>query len=86
MIGSLGNLVEPLLAKYGEFEINILLFADDAQLVADSEEMFCRRLSEFSRVCEIRTLFLVNIGKSKVMKCSRYVYVGGIVLRLYDEP
>ena len=38
--------------------------------MADSEEL-CRLVSEFGRVCERRKL-RVNVGKSKVMKCSRY--------------
>ena len=46
-----------------------MLFADDIALVADSEEK-CRLVSEFGRVCERRKL-RVNIGKSKVMRCSR---------------
>ena len=55
----------------GRFEINRLLFADDTALVADSEEKLCRLVSEFGRVCEKRKL-RENIGKSKVMRCSRY--------------
>ena len=39
-------------ANGGRFEINQLLFADDTALVADSEEKFCRLVSEFGRVCE----------------------------------
>ena len=54
----------------GRFEINQLLFADDTALAANSEEK-CRILSEFGRVCERRKL-RVNVGKSKVMRCSRY--------------
>ena len=46
-------------------------FADDRALVADSEEKLCRLVSEFGRVCERRKL-KVNVGKSKVMSCSRY--------------
>ena len=53
------------------FEINQLLFADDTALEADSEEKLCRLVSEFGRVCERRKL-RVNVGKSKVMRCSRY--------------
>ena len=49
---------------------NELLFADDTALVADSEKL-CRLVSEFDRVCE-RRKFRVNVGKSKVMRCSRY--------------
>ena len=55
----------------GRFETNQLLFADDTALVADSEEKLCRLVSEFGRVCERRRL-RVNVGKSKVMRCSRY--------------
>ena len=55
----------------GRFEINQLLFADDTTLVADSEDMLCRLVSEFGRVCKRRKL-RVNVGKSKVMRCSRY--------------
>ena len=54
----------------GRFEINQLLFTDDIALVADSEENLCRLVSEFGRVCERRTL-RVNVGKSKVVRCSR---------------
>ena len=39
--------------------------------MADSEEKLCRLVSEFGRVCERRKLG-VNVGKSKVMRCSRY--------------
>ena len=38
--------------------------------MADSEEKLCRLLSEFGRVCERRKL-RVNVGKCKVMCCSR---------------
>ena len=58
-------------ANGGRFEIDQLLFADDTALVADSEEKLCRLVSEFGRVCERRKL-RVNVGKSKVMRCSRY--------------
>ena len=60
-----------LSANGGRFEINLLLFADDTALVADSEEKLCRLVSEFGSVRERRKL-RVYIGKSKVMKCSRY--------------
>ena len=39
--------------------------------MADSEEKLCRLVSEFGRVCERRKLRL-NVGKSKVMRRSRY--------------
>ena len=56
-----------------EWELNQLLFADDTVVVADSEEKLCQLVSEFGRVCERRKL-KVNVGKSKVMRCTR----GGI--------
>ena len=67
----LGKGLELLNANGGRFEINQLLFADDIALVADSEDKLCRLVSEFGRVCE-RRKFRVNVGKSKVMRCSRY--------------
>ena len=51
--------------------MNQLSFADDTALVADSEKKLCRLVSEFGRVCERRKL-RVNVGKSEVMRCSRY--------------
>ena len=66
----LGKGLELLSANGGRFEINQLLFAYDTSLVADSEKL-CRLVSEFGRVCERRKL-RVNVGKSKVMRCSRY--------------
>ena len=63
--------LELLSANCGRFEINQLLFADDTALVADSEEKLCKLVSEFDRICERKKL-RVNVGKSKVMRCSRY--------------
>ena len=67
----LGKGLELLSADGGRFELNHLLFADDTAQVADSEEKLCRLVSEFGRVCE-RRKFGVNVGKRKVMGCSRY--------------
>ena len=67
----LGKGLELLSANGGRFEINQLLFADATALVADSGEQLCRLVSEFGRVCERRKL-RVNVGKSKIMRCSRY--------------
>ena len=67
----LGKWLELLSANGGRFEINQLLFADDTARVADSEEKLCRLVSEFGSLCERRKL-RVNVGKSKVMRCSRY--------------
>ena len=60
----LGKWLEQLSVNGGRFEINQQLFADDTALVADSEEKFCRLVSELRRVCERRKL-RVNVGKSK---------------------
>ena len=62
---------ELLSGNGGMFEINQLLFADDTTLLADSEEKLCRLVIAFGRICERRKL-KVNVGKSKVMRCSRY--------------
>ena len=67
----LGKGLELLNANGGRFEINQLLFAGDTALVADSEEKLCRLVTESGRACEIRKL-RVNVGKSKVLRCSRY--------------
>ena len=53
-----------------EWELNQLLFADDTVVVADSERKLCQLVTEFGRVCERRKL-RVNVGKSKVMRCTR---------------
>ena len=56
----------------GEWAINQVLFADDTALVADSEAGLGRLVEEFDRVCRRRKL-KVNVGKSKVMRCSKEV-------------
>ena len=80
----LGKQLELLSVNGGRFEINQLLFADDTALVADSSEKLCRLVSEFGRVCERRKL-RVNVGKSKVMMCSRYGNGDRIHVILYSE-
>ena len=77
-----GKGLELLSVNGGRLEINQLLF--DTALVADSEKL-CRLVSEFGRVCERRRL-RVNIGKSKVMRCSRYINGGRMQVRLKGEP
>ena len=67
------------------FEINQFSFADDTALVAFSEERLCRLVSEFGRVCERRKL-RVNVGKSKVMRCSRYRNGDRMHVILNGEP
>ena len=61
----LGKELELLSVNDGRFEKNLLLFADDTALVADSEQKLCRLVTEFGGVCERRKL-RVNVGKSKV--------------------
>ena len=67
----LGSVSKGWSVNGGRFEINQLLFADDTALAADSEVKLCRLASEFCRVCE-RRRFRVTVGKSKVMRYSRY--------------
>ena len=77
--------LELLSANGGRFEINQLLFADDTAQVTDSEEKLRKLVSEFGRVCERRKL-RVNVGKSKVMRCSRYGNGGRMHVILNGEP
>ena len=49
--------------------------------MADSDENLCRLVSEFGTVCG-RRKSKVNMGKSKVMRCSRYVNVGRMKVKL----
>ena len=53
-----------------EWELNQLLFADDTVVVTDSEKKLCQLVTEFERVFKRRKL-RVNVGKSKVMRCTR---------------
>ena len=73
----LGKGLELISAHCGWFEIKQLLFADDTALVADLEEKLCRLVSEFGRV---------NVGKSKVMRCSRFGNGGRMYVILNGEP
>ena len=81
----LGKGLELLSANGGRFERNRMLFVDDTALVADSEEKLCRFVSEFGRVCERRKL-RENVGKSKVMRCSRYGTGDRMHVILNGEP
>ena len=81
----LGKKLELLRANGSRFEINHLLFADDTALVADSEERLCRLVSEFGRIRQ-RIKLRVNVGKSKVMRCSRYYNGGRMSVILNGEP
>ena len=82
--GLFGKGLELLSAMSGRFQINQLLFADDTALVADSEKL-CRLVSEFGRVCERRKL-RVNVGKSEVIRCSRYGNGDRMHVILNGEP
>ena len=53
--------------------------------MSDLEKKLCRRVSEFDRVCERRKL-RVNVGKSKVMRWSRYGNGCRMHVILNDEP
>ena len=53
--------------------------------MADSGEKLCTLVSEFGRVCERRKL-RVNVGKSKVMRCSRYGNGDRMHVILNGEP
>ena len=77
--------LELLSAIGGRFEINQLLFADDAALVADSVEKLCRLVSELSRVCE-RIMLRVNVGKSEVLRCSMYGNAGRMHVIINGKP
>ena len=81
----LGKGLKLLSANGGGFEINQLLFADDTALVADSEEKLFRLVSEFGRACERRKL-RVNVGKSKVMRRSKYGNGDRMRVILNGEP
>ena len=81
----LGKVLELLSGNGGRFEINQLLFADDTALVADSEEKLGKLVSEFGRVRERKKL-RVNVGKSNVMRCSRYGNGDRMHVILNGEP
>ena len=53
--------------------------------MADSEEKLCGLVDKFDRVCERRKV-QVNVGKSKVMRCSSHVNVCRMDVRLNGEP
>ena len=63
-----------VVSGWGRFEINQLLFADIV-LVADSVTQYAKK----------RTL-RVNVGKRKTMRCSRYVNVCRLHVRLNGKP
>ena len=53
--------------------------------MADSGKKLCRLVSEFGRVCERRNL-RVNVGKSKVKRCSSYGNGDRMRVILNGEP
>ena len=67
-----------------EWKINQVLFADDTALVADTEEGLQQLVTEFGRVCDRRKL-KVNVGKSKVMRCTTEENRGGVHINLDGE-
>ena len=75
--------LELLSANGNRFEINQLLFADDTALVADTQKL-CRLVSEFGRIFEKK--FRLNVGKSQVMRCSRYGNGDRMHVILNGEP
>ena len=81
----LGKGLELLSAHGGRFEINQVLYADDTALAADSEEKLRKLVSLFGRVCKRRKL-RVNVGMSKVMRCSRYGNLDRMHVILNGEP
>ena len=80
-----GKGLELLSANGGRFEIIQLLFADYAALVANSVEKFSKLLSEFGSVCT-RGKLRVNVGKSTVMRRTRYGNGGRMHGILNVEP
>ena len=74
-VRELGNGLELLSANSGRFEINQLFFGDDTALVADSEEKFCRLVSEFGRLCERRKLRVKESLRS-AEKCPNNIGLG----------
>ena len=80
----LGRRLELLQENGGRFDMNPLWLADDTSLVDDSEDKLSRLMSEFGRGSERKKL-LVNVGKSKDMKCSMHANVGRMDVRLYGE-
>lgn len=74
-----------LLNEAGErWVLSMLLFADDTVLVADSEEKLQCLVTEFGRVCKRRKL-KVNVGKSKVLRCSNEGACGRMHIQLEGE-
>ena len=67
-----------------EWEMNQLLSADTV-VVADSERKLCQLVTEFGRVCERRKL-RVNVGNSKVMRCTRKENGARLNVMLNSEP
>jgi hypothetical protein len=53
-----------------EWQVNQILYADDAALIADKECKLQNLVSEFRRVC-VRKKLSVNVAKSKVMRLTR---------------
>ena len=67
-----------------EWELNQLLFADDTVVVVDCERKLCQLVTEYGKVFERRKL-RVNVGKSKVMRCTRNEDGAGLNAMLNGE-
>ena len=81
----LGKGLELLRVDGGRFEINTLLFAEGVAIVADPDDKLRRLVSELGRICKRGKLF-VDVHKNKVTRCSSYINVGRLDVRLYCQP
>ena len=70
MLEVLGRGLKLVDGNDNEWELNQLLLADDTVVVADSKRKLCQLVTEFGEVSEKRKL-RVNVGKRKVMRCTR---------------
>ena len=82
-VGVLGKWLELLSSNGGRFEIDQQLY-ETIQHVADSEKL-CRLVNGLCRVCE-RIKTTMNVGQSRVIRCSRYGNGGRIHMILNGEP
>src|SRR5256885_6588068 len=70
--------------KKEEWEVNVILFADNTALVADTEEGLQKMATEFGRACEQKSL-KVNVDKSKVMRCGGEDEEARLNVKLYGR-
>ena len=74
-----------MIVPRGLLKFPTLIGFQHTALVADSEDKLCRVVSEFGGVCERRNL-RVNVGKSGVVRCSRYGDGDRMHVMLSGEP